>query len=271
MLSTNDPIVLVAWSARICCVGLLLQSLELTSLWREMRDGHLLGWHGDGCGPNVVRRMLRRSQGFPVCLLVLLWRLAAAAACLVLPVGGVAVVGLLASLVVCQLYYNRRFQLVFTNADNLTLIVLGGVTVGAMPGASDALRITALGFLAFQALLAYEATGIDKLRAVNWRDGSRLIQVFQDSSHRFSPLGNFLAAWPGVARGLSWAIIMGEMAFPFSLFLPREYFLGALAAGLLFHAMIGALMGLPMFFWAFASTYPALYFAQAWVEAAIRR
>lgn len=266
MESEFDSLVLIGWSARICCAGLFLQSLELASLWRELHDGHLLGWHGDGRGPHAVGRLLRKAQGFPTNLGILLYRASAAGACLWLPLsGGWVVFGLLVSLVVCQLYYNRRFQRVLTNADNMNLIVLAGVTVGAVPGASETLRNVALGFVAFQSLLAYGATGVDKLLSVNWRNGTRLIQVFQDSSHRFALLGQLFADRPFVAKYVSRSIIAGEVLFPICVLLPTEGLMIALAAGLVFHVAIGVIMGLPMFFWAFAATYPALYFAHQWI------
>lgn len=265
-----DAAVLLGWSARICAVGLALQSLELIVQWPELRDRHLLGWQGDGCGPGFTRRYLQWAQGFPVCLLVLLWR-AGAATAVALAAGGSATSWLVGSLLLCQLYYIVRFQVVFTNADHVNLVVLAAVTVGLLPGASTTLRVVALGFAAFQALLAYVASGVDKLRLPHWRDGTRLTQVFRDSAHRFSPLGRLFARWPVFACGVAWSVALVELLFPLGLLLPAKGFLTVALAGLAFHASIAVFMGLPAFLWAFAATYPAMYYFNAYITAVVHR
>ena len=237
----------------------MLQSLELASLWPELRPRRLLGRPGDEGEGGFAQQVPPRAQGFPASLFVLLGR-AGAGLGVVLLAGGEAINALLAALLLCQVYFNFRFRLVLTNADHLNLAILAAATVGTLPGVSPALRIAALGFVAFQAVLAYAASGIEKLRAGHWRAGARLVQILQDSSHRFPRLGNRLAARPGWARAASWAVAVGEVLFPLGLLLPPAGFFAVIAAGLLFHAALAVIMGLPMFFWSFAATYPALYF-----------
>lgn len=265
MLSGDDATSLLAVAAKLCCVGIALQSAEFLSVGEELRDRGLLGWQRAVRAKAPVRRALQYSQAFPFCGLILAGRLVAALACLALPYGGILALCLLGVLTLAQLYYNRRFQLVFANSDHMTLIVLAAVTVACFPGASVRLKAAALGFLAFQCLLAYTAGGIDKISAGHWRTGRRLVYVFQDSAHRFPPLGRWLARHERIAVVLSLSIILWETLFVVGLFLPTPGFWLFVATGLLFHATIAILMALPGFFWAFAATYPGLYFVHLWV------
>ena len=182
-----NPAALLAVSARICCLGIAINSLELASHWRELRDYHLLGWQGPGSSTNPVRCWLQRSQQYPLCLLILLWRAGASCACLFLPYPSAATAWLLASLFVAQMYYNRRFFDVFSNSDNMVLICLASILAGAWPASSPRLQTAALFFLTFQSLLAYLNSGQDKLLTSRWRNGVQLTRIFLESSHKFPP------------------------------------------------------------------------------------
>lgn len=259
----TDASTCLALGARLCSAGLLWQSIELSSVWRELRPGHLLAREAVGS------RLAAPLTAVPVTYgagdrAFLLGRAVAAAACLLLPFGSVWLAVTLAALLGGQLYFTRRFTLVLVNADYLNLTCLAGLAAGSWPGASAGLQAVALAFVAFQGLLGYFAAGCDKLGAVNWRSGVHLVAVFQDSSHRVPWIGRLLNRPP---RGLvlSWATMLFEVGFPLCLVLPAGGFWAFVAAGLLFHAVIGVGMGLPGFFWAFAATYPAMYFVHQWL------
>lgn len=262
-----NPADLLALSARICCAGIAIKSLELAVHWRELRDHHLLGWQGPGTSSNGIRRVLQRSQGYPLCLLILLWRAGASLACVALPYPSTPAAWLLASLFVTQMYYHRRFFDVFSNSDNMFLISLAAVLIGAWPGSSLRLRMAALFFLAIQSLLAYVNTGQDKLTTSRWRNGIQLTRIFLDSSHKFPPLGTFLMRYPKVSVLASWTVILLELLFPLCIVLPSPGFWMFIAAGFLFHAGVAFTMGLTGFLWAFASTYPAIYYVHVRLSA----
>ena len=99
--------------------------------------------------------MLQRAQGFPANLIIVVWRALAALACLLFPYGEPVTACLLVSLFFAQVYYNRRFQLFFANADHMNLVCLAAVAAGSLPMVSAELRFVALAFLAFQVSLAY--------------------------------------------------------------------------------------------------------------------
>lgn len=254
------------WAARVACCGVMLQSLELAMLWREFGPRRLLGVQEEAAARDATAMIPPFACSCSATLAVLLGRSVAAAA-VVWGANGAAAPWLLAALLGCQLFYILRFPIVLTNADHMNLVVLSAVTVGLLPATSEALRTIALGFLAFQSLWAYATSGVEKMWAPQWRSGVRLAEVFQDSPHRFAPLGAYFSTHRNVAKLAAWAVIVGECLFPLSLFLPKTALLVALGAGVLFHAIIAVTMGLPSFFWAFVATYPALYFFNGYVGA----
>ncbi len=244
----------------------MLQSVELATLWQEMGPRWLLGWQDESVRIDSTAAIPPFAGRLPTTLVMLLWR-SGAAATLAFGMGGAATPWLLASLFICQLYYILRFPIVLTNADHMNLVVLAAVTIGLLPGISAALRTIALGFVAFQSLWAYATSGVEKMRAPHWRTGLRLTEVFQDSAHHFTPLGDLFSAHPKVAKLAARGVITAECLFPLCLFLPQPAFVAVMIGGIVFHAIIAVTMGLPSFFWAFVATYPALYFLNGHVVA----
>ncbi|HEY1107655.1 MAG TPA: hypothetical protein VGE76_03455 [Opitutaceae bacterium] len=260
---TAEPAALLALSAQICCLGVLLQSLEVLWNWRELGPAGLLRWTTSGIARNPAARVVRWLHRGPASRAILLARSAAALAGLFLPYGGVAMGCALGSLFLAQLYYNRRFFVIVSNADSMFLIVLAALAAAALPGASATLQAGALCFMAGHAAVAYFATGKNKLRAPTWRNGARLAQIMRDGGFRFAPLGAAFSRWPLIAAGSAWIVILLQLLFPLSLFLPSPVFWLFVAGGLLLHAGIAFTMGLHDFFWSFVSTYPALWFVHA--------
>lgn len=266
MPAIPDPLGVLSLSARLCCVGILLQSLELLSLHAELKNQRLLGWSGAQGAANIFRRWAQWAQGYPMNALVLISRALAAGAILLLPqTAGTTGAALLIMLLIAQLHFNRGSHLFFANSDHMNLVCLAGFSVAALPTASDTLRGCALAFVGFQACLGYVASGLDKLKTPQWRTGGRLVHIAQDSSHRIPALGRMLARQPWLARPLAWSVMLLEVLFPLSVVLPPAGFWFIIVGGLIFHASIAILMALPGFFWAFAAAYPALYFVREWL------
>jgi len=271
MITAPDPAALLELSARVCCVGILAQAIELVSLHPELRDGGLLGWHGALPATFSVRQVRQRLQGYPVNLLVLIWRVLAASVLMAWPALGSWPGALLwITLFFSQVYFNRGARLFFANSDHMNLICFAGIAVAALPEASVLVRRCAFGFIAVESCLGYAASGFEKFRSAQWRSGLRLAYVLQDGSHHVPGLGPYVAARPRLSRSLSWSVVALELSFPVCVVMPDPFFWTVIAAGLLFHGMIAVLMALPGFFWAFAATYPALYFLHAWIAAFAR-
>ena len=262
-----DTLSPLAFSAQLCCVGVFIQSMELLSLHRELRDWRFLGWQGPSDYTHPIRRLIQRLQSYPICISVLFWRAAASGVSVLLSYRSMPMAWLLGSLVLAQIYYNRRFFMVFTNADNMNLVMLSAVTIGSLPNGSARLQTACLFFVAFQQLQAYFGSGLNKLLTPPWRNGVRLTQVFRDSAYRFPVFGKFLDRHQRVAILGSWGVILLELFFPFSIFLPPAGFWAFIAGGLAFHALVAFTMRLNSFWWSFSSAYSALYFVHSKVSA----
>lgn len=256
-----DAQAMLALSMRIGCCGILIQSLEVLWNWREFPNRRLFGWRVFDESPATrAIRMSRLLHRPPACLWILVARAAAAGACLVLPYGAPPVFWLVAFLFLGQFYYNRRYLDIVSNADTMFLICLAALAAGALPKASPDLKFAALAFLTLQVMLAYFGTGKNKASTPTWRNGARLTQIAQYGAHRFVPLGGLFIRRPRVAAFASWTVILLQLLFPISIFLPSIGFWIFIAAGVIFHASVAFTMGLHDFMWSFTATYPALYF-----------
>jgi hypothetical protein len=258
-----DSEALLGFSWRLGCIGVLLQSIEVAWHRRELREDGLLGWQftAEASGGRL-RKAIRKLSLHPAALLILWARFALAGLGVFLPAGvGSSVVLFL--LLMAQLYYNRRFSAIASESDAMELIVLAAVWAGSFPGASSRLQSLALVFLAAHVLIAYLASGCDKVTTRSWRSGEHLTLVFLHSFQRRPMLGEFLRRHPRLACAGAWSVILLELSFPVCLVLPDAGFWLFLACGLLFHGLVAFVMGLHGFFWAFAAGYPGLYFVHA--------
>ncbi len=270
MLANVEAQPLFSLAMRLCGVGVLIQSLEVLWNGRELRDHGLLAWEAaEIAATRPIRQLIRTLHRRRFALVLLGVRAIAAGICVVIPYDNAAVFWLLGGLVAAQLYYNRRFLMLAGNSDTMYLISLSALFVGALPGGSIRLQSAALLFVAVHLLLAYALAGYDKLVSFAWRNGARLIQIFQDSSYRLPRLAAWISARPRRALILSRGVIALELLFPLCVALPSAGFWALVAGGLLFHFAVAVTMGLHGFWWSFLSGYPALWFVHVQVSAAI--
>lgn len=260
---------LLGLTRRLCCVGVLLQSTELAWHRRELRADGLLGWTVSPTPTaNPARLLARWLNDYPGCRVALIFRAVAALAGVLLPDHSALILATAGSLVLAQLFYNRRFAAVGSDSDTMQLACFAAVFVGHLPGERAVLGAAALAFLAGQVLIAYAASGFDKVRSRRWRTGVQLVVIFQHGIYRCAPLGHWLERHPLLARTLTWSVILLELLFPASVLLPATAFWIILAGGLGFHAAVAVTMGLHGFWWSFAAAYPALYFVHQRLAAA---
>ncbi len=258
---------LLALIVRLANIGIAVRSLELVVNWRVLRDSDLLGWGGVATSRSALGRMLQRLQGYPFCVGVPAVRGGAAVAAFFLPYGSLAMTVTLALLLLAQVYHNHRFVIVFAASEHLLLVLLCALFFGSLPSASLQLQVVCLGFIVFQAFVAYAAAAKHKLFTPHWRSGEQLIYVFEGSGFRFPPLGRFFRAHPDLARFATWAIITLHLSFPLGLVLPAPGFWLIIAGGMLFHGTLAVTTGLHGFFWTFVATYPAMYYFHALIAA----
>ncbi len=120
----------------------------------------------------------------------------------------------------------------------------------------------ALGYLAVQLVLSYFISGQVKIANPDWRNGRALQDVFRFSAYPVSEGLRGLADWPGLLFGASWAVMLFEVLFPFSLLEPRLLMVALIIAAL-FHLANAFLFGLNRFVWAWLAAYPSIFWFQA--------
>jgi hypothetical protein len=259
----------LAWAyslmLRICGAGIAIDALERLVNRRKYRDSGPYGWvvlrQRFARSPPPLRRVADGLFGGTARLVaVLVLRVVCVGVVAINPPGAPAFSWALTLLVSTQLYLAVRTSPFATiGSDSITLIVCGGAWLATVLGRTPATWRAGLWFVAAQASLAYLVGGVSKLMAPKWRSGLAVVEVVSTYSCGNPRLFSFLRARPGLARVLSWSLMLWETTFPVVLVLPDRPALALLGAGLLFHLTTAALMGLNLFVFAFASTYAAIW------------
>jgi hypothetical protein len=146
-------------------------------------------------------------------------------------------------------------------SDSMTFQVLIGLLVASFGVTNPILVRVGMGWIAAHSVLSYFLAGVAKLKTENWRTGLALQTLLRSNAPYtlFAPARN-LADSQTLCAGLSWMIILFEIAFPLVLILPWEGKLVLLSIALLFHITNAVVLGLNRFIWAWAATYPALLY-----------
>lgn len=152
---------------------------------------------------------------------------------------------------------NVRTHYGHDGADQLAGFVMLSIGVSGL-APTDVSRIACIGFLTFQACLAYGTAGWAKLPMPGWRDGTYLTAILSTEVYGTPAIGRFLAAHPMLARAATLGVLAWECTFPLALVLPAPFAYTMLALGLVFHATNAVVMRLNTFVWSFAATYPAV-------------
>lgn len=151
---------------------------------------------------------------------------------------------------------------IFSNngSDQLTTIILIPVCIYTTFAADPLVRIMSIYFIACQSELSYLTSGFFKLAHKNWRNGNTLKEVLSTSVWGNRCVKSRLDKHPMLYKYGSYAVIGGEILLGCSFIFPPYICICLLAAGVLFHLMVAIVMGLNTFFWAFLSTYSAVYY-----------
>ena len=143
-------------------------------------------------------------------------------------------------------------------ADQMLLLVLAGLSAGALFHDSEHGRKAAAWFIGAQLVLSYFVAGIAKLGGPTWRNGSGLVAVLGTTAYGVPGLRRLLISAPGrgIAFIASWIVIVFEVTFPLTLVIPGKFVLAYFSMGLLFHLSVAIVMGLNTFLPAFLAAYP---------------
>ena len=165
------------------------------------------------------------------------------------------------ALLVVSLLILRQFQGPYNGgSDRMTLLTLSCLTLThILP--TEQWREIAFGYLGFQLVLSYFISGWVKVVNPDWRSGRALRDVFQFSAYPVSEGLRVLAERPRLLFTASWAVILFELAFPFSLASPVTL-IPALGVAAAFHFSNACFFGLNRFFWAWLAAYPSIIWLQ---------
>ncbi|MBX3041016.1 MAG: hypothetical protein KF789_09955 [Bdellovibrionaceae bacterium] len=167
-------------------------------------------------------------------------------------------VGWVLLLMVSHLMICIRFRGTYNGgSDMMTFVVLTGLLIGLIVGEERGYQIGLL-YIALHAGYSYLKAGLVKFAQKDWRTGAAL-PVFLGRSllPPARALGLVLESRPVLTAGLSWLVIVFEIAIFGLLFVPEwSLFYAGLALG--FHFGNFLLFGLNRFFWIWLAAWPAL-------------
>lgn len=143
-------------------------------------------------------------------------------------------------------------------ADQMIVLIIVPLALGTAIGSEYAITLALL-FIAGQACLSYFISGVAKLFGKPWWNVA-LAEIMATRNYGHPTAAALFAGRPWFTRLVTAGVVLGEMLFWTVLFLPSPWVAVILALGLLFHALNAVFMGLNTFFWAFAASYPAIYY-----------
>lgn len=145
-------------------------------------------------------------------------------------------------------------------ADRMGLLVLCCLTLAQLLP-SQQWRELALGYLALQLVLSYFIAGWVKIANPDWRNGRALRDVFLFSAYPASESMRTWASRPRSMSWMSWAVMIFELSFPFTI-LDRNTLAAGLIVAASFHLANACLFGLNRFFWTWLAAFPSILWLQ---------
>ncbi|HMN68397.1 MAG TPA: HTTM domain-containing protein [Bdellovibrionales bacterium] len=224
-------------SERLIAFAVFWQALEMLSLRR---------WWSDRGVWSRARLKLPRVQFGQTAFTSVLVCMTGAALWVMIRPNGIGLLWLAIGVWLIAIRWRGSFN---GGSDAMTFHVLAACAVA---GFFPSLRTMALWYIAIQSCLSYFVAGLVKLRRPGWRDGSSLNLILLHS-----PSSKLRMEVP--AAGVwTWLAMLFELSFPLAL-LDRRIALGMIVLGTGFHLSNFRTFGLNRFFWAWVSTYPAIF------------
>jgi hypothetical protein len=261
MSTLADPGAALHWVTCLAGLAVFISSLELLSLRREFLAGGFYHWDeelaGDPLLPLLPLALWKKLRQYPVFYWIVILRLVLATFLLFdVPLGS-ARAPLMFSLVAISLFIGARLEYGLSGADPMIGIVLCGLGFAGLAPHSIPVHRTAVWFIALQTTFAYSAAGITKMFIPAWRDGTYLSTSLRSSIYGH-PLAASALSNPLVSLTMSWMVILWECTFSLAFLFGEPGAMFYCAIGLLLHAGIAVFMGLKLFLFIFAATYPAV-------------
>jgi hypothetical protein len=151
-----------------------------------------------------------------------------------------------------------RFLVGLDGADQMQSVVWAGLLVYALHlgPISD---FAAVIFIAAQLILSYLVAGGAKIISPVWRDGRAIQRITRANTYTPPKLTEVLGN-RAVSFAFGWATMLFEIASPALLFWGPGGAIAFIALATLFHIGIALSMGLSTFVFAFAATFPVIYY-----------
>lgn len=256
----------------LLAVAQIITSAEILAIRREYSPRGAFPWRvlrlepGRQSRISAVRSAVDLTMSERGVSVVSLVRICAATAIAVTPPYSASFSVASCVLVTAILLYNYRQTYGGDGADQMSLQVGLAVLVGFGVWSSTVMSLAAVLFVAAQASLSYLVSGIAKAVSVTWRSGRALPLILSTVSYGHPTMSAALTRRPLLARAVAWATILGECAFPLVLIVPMPLSWALVVAAGLFHLVAAWAMGLNVFPWAFAATYPAILFTNGLIQ-----
>lgn len=251
--------------AFLVSVAVFINTCEFLFVRREFAHDGIFSWRilqtRYTRSDTMLSRSIDKCCSPPATLAILLLRGLCAVLVIVNSVGALQSI-LISFMLLATLFMNYRLGFAGDGSDQMTLVVLAGLTVSNLFPHDSPYKNIGIVFIAAQSLLSYFVAGVAKLVSPIWRSGTAIYLFSNHATYGSRFLEKKLRDNPGQQKLICWATIVFECSFPLCLIGPKWLTLAFLVAGLAFHAGTALVMGLNCFFWAFMATYPAIWFVR---------
>jgi hypothetical protein len=252
-------------SGLIAGTGMAISTLEFIANIRQCRNDGLFSWaiwrESKWSKHPRLRTLTHPLFDFPGVLFVLLVRLSLIGGLLYgLSRGTRLDPVLLTALVATQFYVSFRYPAGKDGSDQMSTIVLVMLCVISWFPARPVIGVACIVFIAFQAVLSYLTAGVAKLISPHWRSGDIILGVLGTETYGSRFMAGLLRDHTFVRRSMNYATMAFELLIFLALLLPFPWNAYFLAIPLIFHASCSVMMGLNIFIFAFAATFPPLLY-----------
>lgn len=264
-----DPGTAIRWTVALAGVGLLQASLESLANWRIYKRGHWLSWdHLKKSRPffhasPLVDKSLNWLFQPPVIYYLFSAQVLISAglvSCTLLGYSNSLSVALTFAMTFMAFLLGWRNTYSNNGSDQVTKILLIPSCIYLLSRGDPWISMLSIFFIACQSELSYLTSGFFKLLEADWRNGQSLRAIFSTSTFGNPHLKQWMDAHPNSYKVGSLFVIFGELFLGCAFAFPPPICLTLLAVGLFFHLGTAVVMGLNTFVWAFAATYPSVYF-----------
>lgn len=169
------------------------------------------------------------------------------------------------TLLFISLLINYRDVFGKEGSDQMQLITLIVLAISTNYYSTHNIMTIGLIFIAAQSYLSYFVAGVSKIVSKSWRKGDALFCIINTSSFGNKRLAKVMYKNKS-SFYVGWFVILIELFFPITLFIPLHYLIICLILMFIFHIANAIIMGLNIFPWAFLATYPSIIFVNHFIH-----